>query len=203
MPERLNMFRSLPLRTVVITAGLALTLAVIVAFFFGTRYARPAADPPALLREIRQLNELATVQYTIQKVVGIKEKKIPLGSESLLLVVQGKVTAGIDLSRLTPEQVRVASNGPILIDLPPPQIQRVYLDEKDTQVWDRRVTWWTPWVPFNPDLERQARLQALESIRATALEQGILDDANRNAERAISGLLKALGFDLVVFSAPT
>jgi hypothetical protein len=182
-----------------LTAAAVLVVGVLVVLSLGRGNLRYRADPPALVREIRQLNELASVQYTIQKVIGIRERKIPLGSESLLLVVQGNVVAGIDLGQLAPDQVRVVKDRTVMIDLPGPEIQRVYLDEKETQVWDRRVTWWTPWVPFSPDLEKQARLQAIESIRTTALEQGILRDANRNAERAIEGLLKALGFEAVVF----
>ena len=44
-----------------------------------------------MVREIQQLNELVSVKYTIQKVVGLKEKKAPFGSEKLLLIVQAEV----------------------------------------------------------------------------------------------------------------
>jgi len=75
------------------------------------------------------------------------------------------------------------------------------LDEKQTRVWDRQITWWTPWVPFNPDLERQARLAALDSVRQTAVEMGILDEARHNAETSIRNLLKTLGAQSVTFVA--
>ena len=64
-------------------------------------------------------------------------------------------------------------------------------------MWDRQITWWTPWVPYNPDLERQARLKAREEIEKAALEMGILDQARRNAEASIRSLLQIFGMKSV------
>jgi hypothetical protein len=83
------------------------------------------------------------------------------------------------------------------IALPSPKIVHIVIDEKETKVWDRRITWWTPWVPFNPDLERQARLAAKDAIERAATEMGILDQARRNAEAGIQSLLEAFGVKLV------
>ena len=58
------------------------------------------------MREIQRLNELVSVKYTIQRVVGLEEQKVPLGSEKLLLIVQAEVLAGIDLSTLKPGDVK-------------------------------------------------------------------------------------------------
>src|ERR1700674_4294922 len=68
----------------------------------GTRQAATVKtlDAPAVVHEIQRLNELVSVKYTVQKVVGLEEKKSPLGSEKLLLFVQAEVLAGIDLARL-------------------------------------------------------------------------------------------------------
>ena len=71
------------------------------------------------------------------------------------------------------------------------------IDDKQTKVWDRSITWWTPWVPFNPDLERQARLAAKDEIEKAALEMGILDQARRNAEVSIRSLLETFGVKAV------
>ena len=46
-------------------------------------------EPPAILTQVRQLNQLASIQYTVQKVVAIREQKQPVGSESILLILQG------------------------------------------------------------------------------------------------------------------
>ena len=147
-----------------------------------------------MVLRIQQLKQLVTVRYSIQRVVGLTEPKEPFGSESILLMVGGEALAGVDLANLTRDDVILSgSNHKALIALPPARLFDVYLDEKQMVVWDRHVTWWTPWVPFSPDLEHKARLQALNEIRAAALHTGILDQAQRNAETAIRDFLAALG----------
>ena len=66
---------------------------------------RRAAGTPAMLAQIQQLNQLATVNYTVQKVVGLTEEKSPVGAESILIVIQAKVQAGVDLASLQPRDV--------------------------------------------------------------------------------------------------
>jgi hypothetical protein len=147
------------------------------------------------------LNELVSVKYTIQKVVGLEEKKVPLGSEKILLFVQAEVLAGVDLSLLAPSDVKSLPGQIIHVTLPAPKIVHVVIDDKQTKVWDRQITWWTPWVPFNIDLERQARLAARDEIEKTALEMGILDQARRNAEVSIKSLLETFGVKAVTVGA--
>ena len=175
------------------------------AFFISGKLTREGPlstlDSPSVVREIQRLNELVSVKYTIQRVVGLEEQKIPLGSEKLLLIVQAEVLAGIDLSTLKPGDVKTLPGNAIYITLPPPKIVHIVIDDKQTKVWDRRITWWTPWVPFNPDLERQARVTARNEIEKAALEMGILDQARRNAEVSIRSLLETLGVKAVNVSS--
>ena len=104
-------------------------------------------EPPAILTQVRQLNQLASVKYTVQKVVAIREQKQPVGSESILLILQASVEAGVDLAALRPEDVSVGPDGGMVIRLPHAQILHISVDEKETKVWDRQKTWWTPWIP--------------------------------------------------------
>ena len=89
------------------------------------------------------------------------------------------------------------------IRLSPPRIQEAFLDEKNTKVWDRSITWWTPWVSPDIDLEHKARLQALEDIKKAALDMGILGKAKKNAEADIRAVLQVLGFRKVDFGYGT
>jgi hypothetical protein len=155
-------------------------------------------DAPAVVQQIQRLNELVSVKYTVQKVIGLEETKVPFGSEKLLLFVQAEVLAGIDLSMLPGSNVKLLPGRQFQIALPPPRIIRVVIDDKQTKVWDRRITWWTPWVPYNPDLERQARLAAKDAIEQAAVEMGILDQARRNAEVSIRSLLETFGLKSVI-----
>ena len=186
------------------TIILALSATCVYLYYFGRREAvvHRVLDPPAVVREIQRLSELVTVKYSIQKVVGLKEEKVPFGSEQVLLMVQADVLGGIDLSALNTNDVQIAPNNAVTARLPPPKVLHVYVDEKQTRVWDRSKTWWTPWVPFNPELEQKARLAALEAVQAAALEMGILSNAQQNAQKTIWEVLRAAGAETVRFESP-
>jgi hypothetical protein len=168
-------------------AGLVLVL--VTAFWVGRWNPSGLSNPAAVVTQVRRLNELATVKYTVQKVVGIREPKYPVGEESILLVVQASVTAGVDLEKLGQDDVQVRRDGSVTVKVPPARILSVSVDEKETKVWDRQKTWWAPWIPFSKDLEQRARIEGIEAARAAALEMGILRQAQQNAESSIRGLL--------------
>ena len=160
---------------------------------------RILSSPPALVHEIQKLNELVTVKYSVQKVVGLEEQKLPFGTEKLLLIVQAKVLGGIDLQQMREGDVIPQPQGGFVVRLPRPAILHVIIDEKETKVWDRQVTWWTPWVPYNNDLERKARLTAIEEVKQSAMQMGVLEDAQRQAEAVIRNLLEAFGVKQITF----
>ncbi|MCL4784830.1 MAG: DUF4230 domain-containing protein [Bryobacterales bacterium] len=156
-------------------------------------------DPPSVVMQIRGLSQLVTVKYTIQKAVALEEQKVPFGAERLLLFVQAEVAAGLDLSHLRDDDIRLLPDGAVLVSLPPAEITSVEIDDKLTRVWDRSITWWTPWVPYNQDLERQARLEARKEAEKAARDMGILNQSRKNAEDIIRGLLMSTGAKDVKF----
>jgi uncharacterized Ntn-hydrolase superfamily protein len=174
---------------VALVAGIAVWLA--------TRDRKPEMDAPAVVAQVQRLNQLATVKYTVQKVVGLEEQKYPVGAERILLILQAHVTAGVDLANLQPDHVSVERNGNVIVKLPRARILDVSVDDNQTRVWDRNKTWWTPWIPYNKDLEQRARLEGLQTVRKAALDAGILDQAQKNAEDAIRGLLTLAGVQSV------
>jgi hypothetical protein len=160
-------------------------------------------EPAAILTQVQRLNQLTTVRYTVQRVVTLTEEKHPVGSESILLIVQARVEAGIDLSSLTAKDIVRKKDGSIAITLPVPKILSVAIDEKDTKVWDRQKTWWTPWIPYSLDLEQRARMMGLDAAKESAIEMGILTASAQNAETSVRSLLGLAGFKNVTFLAPS
>ena len=187
-----------------VVVGLLLAVIVFVIARRVTSATSPATtlDPVSVVHQIQRLNELVSVKYTVQKVVGLEEQKVPFGSEKLLLFVQAEVLAGIDLSKLAAADIKWLPGRSMQVMLPPPKIEHVVIDDKETKVWDRQITWWTPWVPYNPDLERQARLKAKDAIQQAAIDMGILDQARHNAEAGIRSLLETFGVKSVTLASP-
>lgn len=178
---------------------IAVALLALTAIFWLSRQALGTKlDPPSIVVQVQQLNQLATVKYRVQKVIGIKEEKQPLGSEAILLIIQASVQAGIDLASLKQEDISLKADGTVVLKLPSPKILGVSIDEKETKVWDRSMTWWTPWVPYSLDLEQRARIAGVEAIQKAALDMGILGQAERNAAASIRGLLGLMGVKSVL-----
>lgn len=174
-------------RAIAVISTLVLVILLLTSYFH--LWVRRSADPATVITEVHKLNQLVTVRYSIQRVVGIREPKVPVGEESILLMVQGEVLAGVDLDRVRTRDVEYGANRSIVIALPRAQMLNSFLDEDQTKVWDRQITWWTPWIPYDPDLEHKARLQALNDVRDAALKMGILDQAEKNAKASIRELL--------------
>ena len=175
-------------------AFLLLLLGILVTGHLRSLFGLRSLDSSAVIAQVKSLKQLVTVRYTIQHIVGLREPKIPLGEESILLMVQGEALGGVDLEKLTPRDVSYSGKGEVVITLPAAKIFNVFLDEGQTKVWDRQITWWTPWAPPDPDLEHKARLQGIDDVRKTALDMGMLDQAQQNVETAIRDLLS--GFDI-------
>lgn len=183
----------------VVIAALATVIVYQRYFWLGAHRITCTVDAPAVLQQIQALQELATVKYTLQKVIGLEEEKVPFGSESVMMVVLAHVKAGVDLRALTAQDVRLGPDKQITLRLPAPKILDVYIDDKATKVYQRSKTWWTPWVPNNPALEQQARQAALESVQLAATQSGILSNAQQNAETALRAFLQTAGFQPVSF----
>ena len=153
-----------------------------------------------VIQEVKKLNQLVTVRYTLQRVVGLTEPKEPLGEESILIMVEGQVLAGVNLAELHESDIQFTGQHSVAIHLPEAKLLNVFLDEKQTRIWDRHITWWTPWVPYDPDLEHKARLVALDDVRTAAVKMGILNEAQRNAGLTIVQFLKAFGIEAAILS---
>lgn len=182
---------------VVACIALAIVLAVNFAYLhFSSNAALRSLNSASVVTQIKQLKELVTVRYSLQQVVGLTEPRGSFGEESILLLVQGEAQAGVDLAALKPDDITPSGNRMITIHLPHAKLFATYIDEKQTKVWDRHITWWTPWIPPDPDLEHKARLKALDDLRSAAVSMGILNQAQKNAESAICDFLKAFKIDV-------
>lgn len=155
----------------------------------------------AILQQVKTLSELVTVQYVIEKVEGIEVPSENLvgqlvGSENrLLLLAHGTVKAGIDLGKLNHDDI-VVDGKTIFINLPNAKITDAYLDEKLTQVIDRKTGLL---APSDRDLEQTVRKNAVDDIRRAAREGGILKAAEERAQAQLKNLLLQLGFEKVEF----
>jgi hypothetical protein len=152
---------------------------------------------PAVVQRIQRLNRLETVVYSIDTVVeGTHSSPVLpdlLAGDRLLLVVHGQSIAGIDLAQLKPEDVRIDGQS-IHVTLPASQLFITTLDNQHTRVYARSTGLL---VPVDQNLESDTRAKAEQQLQQTALSDGILDTARKNARATITTLLYSLGFQQV------
>jgi hypothetical protein len=156
---------------------------------------------PAVVRSIQRLNRLETVVYSIDTVVeGSKSSAVLpdlLAGDRILLVVHGQSIAGIDLAQLKPEDVRITGKDggqSIHVNLPSSQLFLTSIDNQHTRVYVRSTGLL---VPADPNLETDTRAKAEQQLQQSALADGILDTASKNARATVTTLLYGLGFKQV------
>ena len=154
-------------------------------------------DQPTVVRQIRALQRIETVSYTMDKIIsGERENPILpsfLAGDRLLLVVHGEVIAGLDLSKLQSSDVEVHGRS-VSIHLPSAEIFTTSLDNAKTRVYSRDTGLFsTP----DPNLEGEVREEAERQLRAAALQDGILKTAETNARQTVASVLSSLGFENV------
>lgn len=152
--------------------------------------------PPAL-EQVRSMARLQTVSFFLSTVVEVERPPSgwPWTGQRLLLVAEGKVIAGVDLSLLEEAHVQVIGRR-VVVHLPEPEVFEVFLDEENTYVYDFEKG---VFARYDASLESQARQRAVDEFHRSALEHGILEQARRQAEWEVQRLLLLLGYESVDF----
>lgn len=155
-------------------------------------------DPVTYINEVRALARLETIQYSVEKVItgetggGTFQS---LFGDKILFVGHGTVIAGIDMEKLRPEDMRF-ENGVLTVRLPPAEVFIATLDNEKSYVYDRETG-----ILAKPDvnLETLVRQNAEQEILKAAIEDGILEQAQLNAEAYLFKFFAALGYPNTIF----
>lgn len=196
------------------SVGLWLALMVLVlVVVWGLGALKPKSQVNAITKEgvvteIRRLNRLTTVAFSVDTVITAKKTgtwyKLWQDEQKGLFVAHGRVLAGVDLAKLTPEMVDVRQyqSDPdaqaiteISVDLPASEVFEVYLD--NIQVYD----WQTGLfgiVDNDPEVLNHAQTQGKIEVLSKACDGQIMQMALSNAKDQISALFMMTGAKVVV-----
>lgn len=188
---------------VLLIGVVALVLLQTVSGFPGSLFNQPPPTPlviaqPAVITQIKPLGQLHTSSFFLSTVVDTQMHVGILNQlQRVLLVACGKVSAGIDLQRLTEKDIKVDGSS-VTVTLPPPEIF-------DTSLYDDRQCTYVVLrdegllLPPNTQLESAAREAAVGNFRETALQNNILQNALDNAKVQLRSLIILLGYKDVFF----
>ncbi len=155
-------------------------------------------DPITVVHEVTSLARLETIQYSVEKVVTAETGQAFLGvlfGDRLLLVAHGVVIAGVDLAKFSEDDVYI-ENGLLFVRMPEPEVFVATLDNDQSYIYDRTIGFLRR---GDVNLETAARQVAENEIEKAAIKDGILQQAEQNAEDFLTRLFLQMGFPEVVF----
>jgi hypothetical protein len=155
-------------------------------------------DPVTIIRDVQSLARLETIQYSVEKIITAEVNQGVLGplfGDRLLLVAHGYVIAGIDLAKISTEDLRLEDDT-LFVTLPDAEVFVATLNNERSYIYDRTTGIFRK---SDADLETAARRVAEQEIYNGAVEDGILDQAQLNGEIFMERLFNTLGYLRVVF----
>jgi len=155
-------------------------------------------DPVTIIREVQSLARLETIQYSVEKVITAEINQGvfgPLFGDRLLFVAHGYVIAGVDLAKLSSEDLWL-EDGILFARIPEAEVFVATLNNDQSYIYDRETGILRK---SDPDLETAARQAAEQEILNAALDDGILTQAGLNAKVYLERLFNTLGYLRVEF----
>lgn len=176
-------------------------------FFEGVKMALTPTEPveeidvrTVVVQQVQDASELTTAVFTMEAVVPTTSVRTlanyEIGKTTLIYIAHGEVRAGVDLSKITPNDVRV-SDTTLRVTLPEPTIIDSKIDVKESEVYDYDRGFLGLGPDRAPELQDKAQEAALERVVYAACQQGILQQASDRAELVVGQLLQNTGFERV------
>jgi hypothetical protein len=178
-----------------------LILAAVIAALLLVNVAVPRKKPRPLLsaRTLKDLAELATVEYSVTKIVSYKDVAW-YGDRKILFETAATVKAGIDLNELGDQDIALDNDAGVTVTLPRPKILLFNMKpENMKEIFNESGI-------LRSDFSNQEKddllSQGEKDIRAKVAGMDILEHASRNARILVESWLKKMGFAAVrvVFS---
>jgi hypothetical protein len=154
---------------------------------------------PAQRSEIfafKDMSDLATVEYTMSKVVKANDNKTwyKIGNRKIVMSVTAYAKAGIDLS-LVKETAIDKKNGVIEIQIPPAKLISLNIPPEDIRQELTDVDVFRQ--PYTNEEKNALLVQAENNIKASLDSIGIVKKAEANAIFFIENFVKKLGYSKV------
>jgi hypothetical protein len=154
----------------------------------------PAISHDIVVERLREVAKLVASELTLRDVVTYEQRRFG-STKRTLLVVTGRVSAGINLSRT---EVQIDSSAKV-IRVTLPEAHVIAVDVINVTTYDERAGLWNPFTSDDRDeIQRRIRAQLMTAAR----QSGILAHADRAAAKAITDLLTRDGYTVEIKRPP-
>ena len=156
---------------------------------------------PDVLVAVKDLARLESASFHMERVIDLTDKQSRLfglvqTEDAILLVAVADVSAGVDLQKLTTDDVHVdPEKKTAKLTLPAPEVFHAELDNSKTYVHTRHTG---ALATRQENLETRARQEAERTLIDAALQGGLLSRAGDNAKHAVESLVRGLGYEQVL-----
>ncbi len=155
-------------------------------------YVETGATVLESMRELSVLTSVEAVQYTTVEKGNDRGWLNWATGDRIFLFAVARIGAGVDLQKLSPNDVEVDfESRRVVVTVPPAEITYVSLDSEATTVFDRDTGVFTR---GDPQLESDARAVAETILRDQAVANGLLRDAELATRKALREFLRSVGF---------
>ena len=159
-------------------------------------------DPTAsVVEEIRKISEFTSACYYEEYVIqdtkeasGNALLKMVKSKPEVVILSKGKVRAGVDLGKITPEDIKV-SNDTLRINLPQPEIFDVIVNPSDYEIFSENGDW------SHDEISRIIQ-KGKENLQQHALDEGIIGKAGETGKKKLESLFQTLGYKVVEIILP-
>jgi hypothetical protein len=151
----------------------------------------PRITQQTVVERLREVAKLVATEMTLRDVVIYEQTRFA-STKKVLLVVTGKVSAGIDMEHGTAVQIDSGEKR-ITVTLPPAQI--ISVDVLNVTTYDESAGLLNPFTPEDRDLiQRRIRGQLMSAAR----QSGILEHADQSAAKVLTELLGRDGYTVEI-----
>ena len=171
----------------------------------------PAVSRDGVVSEIQKMARLQSVAFSIDTVITANKEgtwqRLWQDDQKGLFVARGRVLAGVDLAKISPELVqvtydqqtdpKVAPHANVTITLPPSEVFEVFLDDIEVYDWQTGLF---GVVDNDPEILRQAQTSAKAEVLKKACQGDVMKLAESNAVEQMKGLFMLTGASVTVNS---
>lgn len=144
----------------------------------------------SVLQEIEALGKLELIKYNFKEITQLNESLaefagIKFFESNIVLISRGEAVGCVDLLKMEQEDVNLEGDT-VFVRLPYPEMCHYKLDLANTQIFSLNT------ATFSDDREfiKKAYAVAEEEIKKSALNSGILEQAQNNAALVLKPLLE-------------
>ena len=154
-----------------------------------------------VLMQIKKVNRLESTAFYIDTIIRTEKKgnwrMLWQDAQSGIFIVRGKVLAGLDLDKLTGENVNIV-DGKVILSLPPVEILSV--DLENIEVYDMKTGSFNL-LPADKGVFKTVQERARAQVLASACKADILQHANRQAQLQLENLFALTQTQVSVYPA--